>query len=162
MLSEHDQMLEADTLHLEQKALWSAQLTNSVLAYCSQAVTRKQLDYLQKTIFYKISRSKWVKNNGWACNIFWKGWSLHLSIVWETADHIIVASEMGKVFICINDFLFHLSGLGSSFLWTFLFWSLISFNFVFNFFLEGPPPPTCFHSLYSNMILPPSPNFKLS
>ena len=44
LFSEHDQMLEADALDLEQKALWSAQLTNSVLAYCSQAVTRKQLD----------------------------------------------------------------------------------------------------------------------
>ena len=34
-------MLEADTLHLEQKALGSAQLTNSILACCSEAVTRK-------------------------------------------------------------------------------------------------------------------------
>ena len=46
LLSEHDQMLEADTLHLEQKALWSAQLTNNVLAYCSQAVTDQKTAWL--------------------------------------------------------------------------------------------------------------------
>ena len=41
---------------------------------------------IKKTIFCNITRLNWVKND-WACNIFWEGWSLHLSIVWETADH---------------------------------------------------------------------------
>ena len=32
-----------------------------VFAQCSQTVTRKQLDWHQKAIFGKISKSKWVR-----------------------------------------------------------------------------------------------------
>ena len=94
-------MNKADTLHLEQKALWSAQLTNSRQWPENSFISLKNQF---SATFPGVNRLKIMTEH---------------ATYFEKADHstfplfekqqiIIVASEVEKVILCINDFLFHL------------------------------------------------------